>query len=105
MKNIFNPPSWAPNAVPSDRGWRHPVTGELLVSVRGGVIESERRVKQEVPSILEILPEEEVLVEEVAVAVIDETVASEEVLPEEVPVETLEEEEEDKPKRKAKNVK
>ena len=32
-----NPPKWCKDAVPSDKGWRHPKTGELLVSVRGGV--------------------------------------------------------------------
>lgn len=27
------PPVWAPDAVPSNQGWKHPVTGELLVSI------------------------------------------------------------------------
>jgi hypothetical protein len=28
-------PSWAPDAVASPQGWRHPKTGELLVSYKG----------------------------------------------------------------------
>lgn len=33
--NITNtPPNWQKDAVPSARGWRHPRTGELLVSVK-----------------------------------------------------------------------
>ena len=32
------PPTWAPDAVPSDRGWRDARTGELLVSIRDGCI-------------------------------------------------------------------
>lgn len=36
-KSIKNfPPSWCPDALPSERGWVHPKTGELLVSVKGG---------------------------------------------------------------------
>lgn len=34
MKSL-SPPNWAPNAIPTDRGWTHPNTGELLVSYRG----------------------------------------------------------------------
>jgi hypothetical protein len=28
------PPTWAKNAVPSEQGWRHPKTNELLVAVK-----------------------------------------------------------------------
>lgn len=31
-----NPPAWEPNAIPSDTGWRHPETNELLVSLIKG---------------------------------------------------------------------
>lgn len=31
-----NPPTWEPNAVPTDTGWRHPETKELLVSLIKG---------------------------------------------------------------------
>lgn len=31
-----NPPAWEPNAVPTDSGWRHPETNELLVSLIKG---------------------------------------------------------------------
>lgn len=30
----LNPPSFAPDAIPTPRGWVHPKTGELLVSVK-----------------------------------------------------------------------
>ena len=30
------PPAWEPNAIPSDTGWRHPETNELLVSLIKG---------------------------------------------------------------------
>lgn len=41
------PPPWAPDAVPSDRGWCDARTGELLVSIRGGCIIDET-ITQEV---------------------------------------------------------
>lgn len=31
-----NPPAWEPNAIPTDTGWRHPETNELLVSLIKG---------------------------------------------------------------------
>lgn len=31
-----NPPVWEPNAIPTDTGWRHPETNELLVSLIKG---------------------------------------------------------------------
>lgn len=31
-----NPPAWEPNAIPSETGWRHPETNELLVSLIKG---------------------------------------------------------------------
>lgn len=30
-------PSWQPDAIPTSSGWVHPVTKELLVSVKGGI--------------------------------------------------------------------
>ena len=30
-------PAWQPNAIPTSKGWVHPVTNELLVSVKGGI--------------------------------------------------------------------
>lgn len=30
------PPAWEPNAIPTDTGWRHPETNELLVSLIKG---------------------------------------------------------------------
>lgn len=30
------PPAWEPNAIPSESGWRHPETNELLVSLIKG---------------------------------------------------------------------
>ena len=30
------PPPWEPNAVPTEHGWRHPETNELLVSLIKG---------------------------------------------------------------------
>lgn len=53
MNYKTTPPSWQPDAVPSDRGWRHPVTGELLVSVRGGVqlpVDEKEEVAEEAPA-------------------------------------------------------
>lgn len=30
-------PIWQPDAIPTKKGWIHPVTNELLVSVKGGI--------------------------------------------------------------------
>lgn len=35
MSNQQNPPRNQPDAVATNKGWRHPQTGELLVSVKG----------------------------------------------------------------------
>jgi hypothetical protein len=101
MKNIVNtPPSWCADAVASDRGWRHPVTGELLVSVRGGV---KRLDDAEVAPLIDVVPEAvEVLPEEVVEEVIDETVGSDVVI-DESPATEVVLEEETKPKAKSKN--
>lgn len=100
MKNIVNfPPSWCPDAVPSDRGWRHPVTGELLVSVRGGV----KPLAQVQEQLVEVPAAEEVISEVVEEAVIDETVHGEEVIADEQPEEVISEEA-PKSKRRGKNV-
>lgn len=34
-RDLLTPPSWAPKAKATDRGWEDPVTGELLVSQKG----------------------------------------------------------------------
>ena len=101
MKNIVNfPPSWCPDAVPSDRGWRHPVTGELLVSVRGGVKPLPKVEEQ----LVEVPAAEEVISEVVKEAVIDETVQGEVVIADEQPVEVIAEAVSTKKKRsRAKN--
>lgn len=60
MRDINTPPSWCPDAIPSDRGWRHPVTGELLVSVRGGVKPKTELLKKQITEVLsvkEVIPE------------------------------------------------
>lgn len=89
MRNIVNfPPSWCPDAVPSDRGWRHPVTGELLVSVRGGVKPLPKVEEQ----LVEVPTAEAVISEVVEDAVIDETVQGEAAIADEQPVEVIAEE-------------
>ena len=102
MKNIVNyPPSWCPDAVPSDKGWRHPKTGELLVAVRGGVKPLEKKSEElltEVPSTETIIPEE---VEE---AIIDETVQGKDIIVDEQPQEVIEEKVVVTKKRRGKNV-
>lgn len=41
-------PSWAKNATPSEQGWRHPKTGELLVAVKLDMTTfTKKEVKQE----------------------------------------------------------
>jgi hypothetical protein len=35
MEKILQAPSWAPNAIPTNKGWINPKTNELLVSKRG----------------------------------------------------------------------
>ena len=100
MKNIANyPPSWCPDAVPSDRGWRHPKTGELLVSVRGGV-----RRMEEAAQLVEVPVAVEVLSEEVGESIIDETVQGEAVLADEQPQEVITETKTTTKKRRVKNV-
>jgi hypothetical protein len=75
MRDIRNsPPSWCPNAIPSDRGWRHPVTGELLVSVPGGVSASV------LEKLNEITKTEETFLEDSGNAVIDESPKESETL-------------------------
>lgn len=97
MRNIVNfPPSWCPDAVPSDRGWRHPVTGELLVSVRGGVKPLPKVEEQ----LVEVPTAEAVISEVVEDAVIDETVQGEAVIADEQPVEEVIAEEAPKAKRR-----
>lgn len=47
MKN-FSPPNWAPFAVPTDKGWVNPNTGELLISYRGLKTQIDKQKKPEV---------------------------------------------------------
>ena len=87
------PPPWAPDAVPSDRGWRDARTGELLVSIRGGCIIDET-ISQEV--IMENLQPLAVLSDgAIPEEVIDETETEEANLTEEV----------EKPKKRSRKAK
>lgn len=103
MKNIVNyPPSWCPDAIPSDRGWRHPKTGELLVSVRGGVFPIKENAKDE--AILTEVPKaQKVISEDGGEAVIDENLKSEEVIADEQPQEVITETKKTTRKRRSKN--
>ena len=64
-----NPPAWEPNAIPTDTGWRHPETNELLVSLIKGCHPDAYVTEDE-----EEIPVEEEQEEEVA----EETEATEE---------------------------
>ena len=64
-----NPPAWEPNAIPSESGWRHPETNELLVSLIKGCHPDAYVTEDE-----EEIPVEEEQEEEVA----EETEAAEE---------------------------
>ncbi len=87
--SIFEfPPKWCADAIASPEGWRHPRTGELLISMRGIRVPVKEEVKPEVqeqPNLLEVMPEE---------PVIDETVKEEKPTLVEEPVidETVKEE-------------
>lgn len=35
MTNVPQPPNWAPDAVATNLGWCHPVTGEVLIAHPG----------------------------------------------------------------------
>lgn len=76
MKSTYSyvkAPSWCPDAVPTRQGWRHPKTGELLVSIPGGlpVVESVISEKVENSVISEKIDDKVIL---------DETVHSEKTL-------------------------
>lgn len=87
------PPPWAPDAVPSERGWRDTRTGELLVSIRGGCIIDET-ISQEV--IMETLQPLSVLSDgAIPEEVIDENETEEANLTEEV----------EKPKKRSRKAK
>lgn len=87
------PPPWAPDAVPSDRGWCDSRTGELLVSIRGGCIIDET-ISQEV--IMETLQPLATLSDgAIPEEVIDETETEEANLTEEV----------EKPKKRSRKAK
>lgn len=64
MKNRFNPPRWAPNSIPTDRGWEDPRTGELLVSIKKlktkmGISEQEPKKTREVKSHMSAKPKKQ----------------------------------------------
>ncbi len=87
------PPPWAPDAVPSDRGWCDRKTGELLVSIRGGC-NIDETISQEV--IMETLQPLAVLSDgAIPEEVIDETETEEVNLTEEV----------EKPKKRSRKAK
>ena len=67
-----NPPAWEPNAVPTEHGWRHPETNELLVSLIKGCHPD--AYKSEDAEEIPVTEEEQEDVEEVA----EETEATEE---------------------------
>lgn len=87
------PPPWAPDAVPSDRGWRDRKTGELLVSIRGGCIIDET-ISQEV--IMETLQ---------PLAVLSDGAIPEEVIDENETEEANLTEEVEKPKKRSRKAK
>lgn len=47
MSLYDTPPKWAKNAVASPRGWRHPETGELLVSIKLDMSKFDEKVVEE----------------------------------------------------------
>lgn len=58
-----NPPAWEPNAIPTDTGWRHPETNELLVSlIKGCHPEAYKSEEQE--DVEEVAEESEVTEEQ-----------------------------------------
>lgn len=87
------PPPWAPDAVPSDRGWCDASTGELLVSIRGGCIIDET-ISQEV--IMETLQ---------PLAVLSDGAIPEEVIDENETEEANLTEEVEKPKKRSRKAK
>ena len=54
------PPSWQKDAVVSPQGWRHPKTGELLVSYKGldKVVKAEAPAKKSTKKVAEVTVEE-----------------------------------------------
>lgn len=69
MKNL-TPPKWAPYAIATERGWVHPKTGELLISLKG----LKSRIEKEQPAtiVLEIETPEECPVENTFVEITTE---------------------------------
>lgn len=92
--SYLDAPRWCPNAIPTNRGWCHPVTGELLVSIPGGIPVVEREVLTEVVSkpVLDERVQETIL--------IDETVQSGEVLKDEVKPVITETKKQPRPRKK-----
>lgn len=63
------PPAWEPNAIPSDTGWRHPETNELLVSlIKGCHPEAYQALVEDIPESEEEQEDVEVAAEETEAA-------------------------------------
>ncbi len=43
------PPSWAPNAIATDKGWVDPNTGEVLLAIEGLEVTVQEEVQEETP--------------------------------------------------------
>jgi len=84
MSIEFNPPEWAPYAIPSSTGWRHPVTKELLVAIPGGV-----KTKPVVEEAVAVVPQPVIDESPVAIPTISETVVAETVINETVVAEPV----------------
>ena len=93
------PPLWKLDAVPSDRGWKDPKPGELLVSVKGGVLQY--RTDYVKPEIINETISISVLPEETSVSVLPEESVEKVIDEKETPEENNLTEE--KPKRRKKN--
>lgn len=65
MDYTKTPPEFQPDAIPSQYGWHHPITNELLVSVPGGV-----KLEQVIINVVDPNPEvEEPKVDSVPLAI------------------------------------
>lgn len=63
------PPAWEPSAIPSDTGWRHPETNELLVSlIKGCHPEAYQVLEEDIPETEEEQEDVEEVAEETEVA-------------------------------------
>ena len=78
MKSAYTyiqPPKWCADAVPSPEGWKHPKTGELLISIPGGI---PMQIQESEKPVIKETVEDSVINERVETKqVIDETVEDE----------------------------